>query len=91
MSISLHFQSESFPQINDNIMIDDDQGSGVELELADARSLQWEEIFVQTVLNDTHQVLLLIMWGEIFVWEEIFNERNFLSTPSFMTLTRFDF
>ena len=54
-------------------------------------NFQWEEIFVQTVLNDTHQVLLLIMWVEIFVWEEIFNERNFLSTPSFMTLTRFDF
>ena len=43
------------------ILIDDDQGSGVELELADARSLQWEELFVQTVLSETHQVQLLLI------------------------------
>ena len=45
------------------ILIDDDQGSGVELELADARSLQWEELFVQTVLSETHQVQLLLISG----------------------------
>ena len=45
------------------ILIDDDQGSGVELELADARSLQWEELFVQTVLSENHQVQLLLISG----------------------------
>ena len=45
------------------ILIDDDQGSGVELELADARSLQWEELFVQTVLSENHQVQLLLITG----------------------------
>ena len=37
----------------DDVEVVDSQGSGLELELADATSLAWEEAFLQTVLNSS--------------------------------------
>ena len=38
-------------KLPDNIELVDNQGSGLELELADKTTLQWEEEFVQTIQN----------------------------------------
>jgi hypothetical protein len=40
-------------QVPDDVEVVDSQGSGLELELADATSLAWEEAFLQTVLNSS--------------------------------------
>jgi len=39
--------------VPDDVEIVDNQGSGLELELADKNSLDWEELFVQTALNSS--------------------------------------
>ena len=40
-------------RVPDDIDIVDSQGSGLELDLADKTSLDWEELFIQTVLNSS--------------------------------------
>ena len=40
-------------QVPDDVEIVDSQGSGLELELADKTTLDWEEAFVRTVLNSS--------------------------------------
>ena len=47
-------------EIPDNAEIDDSQGSGLELQLADQISLTWEEEFLQIALNSSTQTTTVI-------------------------------
>merc|ERR1712226_303915 len=47
-------------RVPDDVEIVDNQGSGLELELADATSLEWEELFIETVQNSSRPDAIMI-------------------------------
>ena len=47
-------------EIPDNAEIDDSQGSGLELQLADQSSLAWEEQFIQLALNSSSHTATIL-------------------------------
>jgi len=47
-------------RVPDNVEVVDNQGSGLELELADAISLDWEELLIETVQNSSKPDALMI-------------------------------
>ena len=62
--------------VPDDAKIDTSQGGGVELELADADTLEWERLMIQTVLEMGEQEGLEMEMGEDGVLEMKYREEE---------------